>query len=183
MGDLEKFAFMVEGAELIAHTTDRYAVFEELYLRTQSAAVTRLKGSLTTLYAAVLKYLAKAKHYFEERTALRVMKSSFASKGDIEQLSDSIASAQCRVNEYAALVDAEHTKDILENIAILNCEHKDKYRQLKVLLEDIDAQSNVSVASFRTLRMIWSHEEGRRSSRGSRLSRMSRITTKTEEMS
>lgn len=139
MGDFEKFAFMVEGAEMIAYTIDRYAVFEGLYLRTQSAAVTRLKSSLTMLYAAVLKYLAKAKHYFEQSTPLRIIKGSLVSKRDIKELSESIVAAQSRVNDYAAILDAEYSTEILESVTTLNRAHEDKYKRLKALLEDIDA--------------------------------------------
>lgn len=129
----------MKGAETIAYIIDRYAVFEGLYLRTQSTAVTRLKGSLTILYATVLKYLAKAKHYFEQSTPLRIIKGSLVSKRDIEKLSESIIAAQSRVNDYAAIVDAECSTEILESVATLNRAHEDKYKQLKALLEDIDA--------------------------------------------
>lgn len=130
---------MVEAAELIAYNIDRYAVFEALYLRTQSAAVTKLKDSLTTLYAVVLKYLAQAKQYFKEKTALRYIKSSLVSKVDPGKFSDSLTSAQTRVNEYAAIVDAEYAKEILENIATLNRADDEKHERLKALLEDLDA--------------------------------------------
>ncbi len=130
---------MMEAAELIAHTVDRYALFEVLYLRTQSAAAIRLKESLTMLYTVVLKYLAKAKRYFEENTALRIIKSSLSSKRDMEDFPGILTSAQTRVNEYAALVDAEYAKETLETVAILNHTHEARYRRLKALLEDMDA--------------------------------------------
>lgn len=91
------------------------------------------------LYAAVLKYLAKTKHYFEQSTPLRIIKGSLVSKRDIEELSESIVAAQNRVNDYAAIVDVEYSTEILESVATLSREHEDKYRRLKTLLEDIDA--------------------------------------------
>ena len=129
----------MEGAETIAYIIDRYAVFEGLYLRTQSKAVTGLKDSLTMLYAAVLKHMVKTKHFFEQSTPLRIIKGSSVSKRDIEELSESIVAAQSRVNDYATIVDAESSTEILQSVATLNRAHEDKCRRLKALLKDIDA--------------------------------------------
>ncbi len=50
--------------------TARYRIIEKLYLRRVSEATRQLEQALVALYATTLMYLAKAKRYFEENTAL-----------------------------------------------------------------------------------------------------------------
>ena len=72
VSDINKFAFVVEGAETIAHSISRYATFEEIYLRSNGTATPAIKGleeALVKLYIAILAYLVKAKKYFEEHTS------------------------------------------------------------------------------------------------------------------
>ncbi len=72
VSDINKFAFIVEGVETIAHTISRYAIFEQIYLgrvKTATHAMRGLKEALVRLYAVILKYLSKAKSYLEENTA------------------------------------------------------------------------------------------------------------------
>ena len=71
VGDIAKFAFIVEGAETIARSISRYTTFEQIYLghdTTATGAVKGLEEALVRLYAAILVYLGKAKKYFEEPT-------------------------------------------------------------------------------------------------------------------
>ena len=64
--DIVGFDFVVEGADTIAHIIDRYAIFEDLYLRHTSESTEKLKQALVILYASVLRYLAMAKVYVEQ---------------------------------------------------------------------------------------------------------------------
>ncbi len=71
VGDINKFAFAVEGAETIARSISRHATFEQIYLRYDTIAtraVKDLEEALVKLYAASLIYLARIKGYFEEQT-------------------------------------------------------------------------------------------------------------------
>ena len=71
MSDINKFAFVVEGAETVSRCISRYATFEQIYLGLRngpSRAVRGLEEALTKLYAEILKYLSKPKRYFEEHT-------------------------------------------------------------------------------------------------------------------
>ena len=61
VNDIAKFDFVVEGAEMIAHMIDHYAIFENLCLQCTSPATDRLVGALVQLYAAILRYLSKFK--------------------------------------------------------------------------------------------------------------------------
>jgi hypothetical protein len=60
---------MLEGMELVSNLITRYAIIEDLYLQTTSAAKDRLTQPLVKLYAAILKYLSKARRYYDRNTA------------------------------------------------------------------------------------------------------------------
>ena len=103
---------MVEGAEMIAYNIDRYAIIEELCLRSGSTITAKLQDRLTALYAQILRYLITAKKYFESNTGSRMLKASTMSKAEFESFSSSIFSAQKHVDDYIALMDAEYSKDL-----------------------------------------------------------------------
>lgn len=65
---MERYAFVVEGAEMIAHMIGRYAIFEDLYLRRKSTATDELRAALVQLYAAIMIYLVRARSYFEQNS-------------------------------------------------------------------------------------------------------------------
>ena len=52
----------------------RYAVFENLYLRTSSAAKGQLTQSLIKLYAGIMRFLVKAGCYYGQNTASRFIR-------------------------------------------------------------------------------------------------------------
>ena len=61
----------MEGAETIARSLSRYATFEQIYFgcgKSTTRALTGLEEALVKLYAVILVYLGRAKHYFEEHT-------------------------------------------------------------------------------------------------------------------
>ena len=71
VSDINRFAFIVEGAENIAHSISRYATFEQIYLKYEDRPTRAVKGlekALIKLYAVILTYLGKAKKYFDEPT-------------------------------------------------------------------------------------------------------------------
>ena len=71
VSDINKFAFVVEGAETIARSLSRYATFEQIYLvhaNSTTRAVQGLETALVKLYGVILVYLGRAKLYFEEHT-------------------------------------------------------------------------------------------------------------------
>ena len=127
VNDINKFAFIVEGAETIAHSISRYATFEKIYLGSNSTATLAVKGleeALVKLYIAILAYLVKAKKYFEEPTqsescsgnhtivwlssiAERMAKAVTTSQNDFETLLRNIDRELASVDRHASLVDAE----------------------------------------------------------------------------
>ena len=71
VSDINRFAFVVEGAEKIAHSISRYATFEQIYLKYEDRPTRAVKGleeALIKLYAVILTYLGKANKYFGERS-------------------------------------------------------------------------------------------------------------------
>lgn len=63
---------MVEGMELVSNVITRYATLEKLYLYTvaeiKSSAKDQLVKAILDLYTAVLKYLSKARRYYDRKT-------------------------------------------------------------------------------------------------------------------
>ena len=60
---------MIEGAASIAEMICRYAILEDIYLRSTSPAADELTRALIHLYAAIMIYLSKAKSYFNQNPA------------------------------------------------------------------------------------------------------------------
>jgi len=81
VSDINKFAFVVEGAESISRLIGRYAIFEEIYLLQASDVRTELESALTRFYASILLYLSKARSFFEQSTASMFIVGSVSEKG------------------------------------------------------------------------------------------------------
>ena len=69
VNDFGEFAFVVESATSIAEIICRYAIFEDVYLQSLSAAADELQRALVRFYAAIMIYLSKVKSYFEQNSA------------------------------------------------------------------------------------------------------------------
>ena len=129
---------MVEGAEMIAYNIDRYAIIEEICLRSGSIITAKLQDRLTALYAQILRYLIKAKKYFESKTGSRMLKASIISKAELESFSSSVFSAQKHVDDYVALVNAERSKDLGLGMEKLALDQKSSSKKFEDLLRDIE---------------------------------------------
>jgi hypothetical protein len=66
IGDIQKFSFIVEDAEMIAELITRSAIFEQIYLYRESATTANLRQALSKLYNAVVLYLSEARKYFKD---------------------------------------------------------------------------------------------------------------------
>lgn len=127
VSDINKFDFVVEAAETIAHSISRFTIFERVYLHRHSsvtASVQALEEALVRLYASTFVYLARARQYFEQNTASsfqlilvssrglklsteRVFQSVIRPREEFESLLLSIDAEQTSVDRHASLVDAE----------------------------------------------------------------------------
>ena len=128
---------MVEGAETIAYIIDRYAIVEELHLKSECWR-TNLQNRLTVLYTHIWRYLIRAKQYFETKTGIRMLKASMASKAEFDALLSIIASAQKDVDDCVALVGAERSEDLTVGMDILALDQRSRFDKLEELLRDID---------------------------------------------
>ncbi|KAF6227916.1 hypothetical protein HO133_007644 [Letharia lupina] len=142
VSDINKFAFIVEGAETMARSISRYATFEQIYLpydTTASRAMKGLEDALVRLYAAILIYLAKAKRYFEESTPKRMAKAALTSQSDFEELLRNIDKHTANVDHHAGLVDAERSSDISNTLVSLSIDHQEMHAKLRELLQSINS--------------------------------------------
>lgn len=69
VNDSQTFGAMAQGVEYISNLIARYAIVEQLYLQKASAAKHQLTQAVTKLYAAVLKYLSKARRFYDRNLA------------------------------------------------------------------------------------------------------------------
>lgn len=138
VSDMVKFGFVIEGAEVIARMISRYALFEDIYLHRTSKAVQELQDALVRLYTAILLYLSKAKGFFEQNSAKRMLKAVFVSEEDFQKLAGSINNEETRVDRCAGLVDAETRNGITETLESLSINQESKNSQLLSFLHTID---------------------------------------------
>ena len=75
--DVNQYALVVEGVEKIAHIMTQYRIVERLYLVKRYEATAQLENHITDIYTLALKFLVKAKKYYQKNTASQ-------SKGKIE---------------------------------------------------------------------------------------------------
>src|SRR5436190_20995629 len=72
VNDVQIFGAMVEGMELVSNLITRSTILEKLYLHatagTNSTAKDQLVKAILELYIAVLRYLSKARHYYDRKT-------------------------------------------------------------------------------------------------------------------
>lgn len=69
VSDQRAFGNTVESLETIARLVTQYAVFESLHLGKTTRIQREIEGALVVLYTEILKYLARAKLYFQKSTA------------------------------------------------------------------------------------------------------------------
>ncbi|KAF2204425.1 hypothetical protein GQ43DRAFT_493965, partial [Delitschia confertaspora ATCC 74209] len=107
VNDPNKYATVVEGVDRVAELICRHAVIEDLCLQGTSAATGELERALVKLYAAVLIYLSKTKHYLDQGTVERRLKSAFLAETEFDKYSNYICVAQDDVSRCIALVERE----------------------------------------------------------------------------
>lgn len=71
VNEVHLFGSMAEGIEMVTHLITIYALFESVYLSSPRESCTRdiIKPALVRLYAAILRYLSKAKQYYDRSTS------------------------------------------------------------------------------------------------------------------
>lgn len=138
ISDSKSRELILEHATSLAEIICRYAVFEDLLLRSPSAAVSEMKRALLTLYTRILIYLAKAKAYFHDNSlresfipirvgdvpanismwmAERSIKNTILINPDFDSHYKAIESAQVTVDQCIAVanVQGKHRQQKMEN--------------------------------------------------------------------
>lgn len=138
VSDMIKFGFVVEGAEKIARMISRYAIFEEIYLQRTSRARGELQDTLVRLYATILLYLSKAKAFFGQNSAKRMLEAVIVSQEEFNNLGASMDAEEKMVDRCASLVDAETRNNITEALGSLSITQESSYSQMLSLLHTID---------------------------------------------
>lgn len=108
VSSVETFGIMAEGVELTSRIITIYAEVEKTCLKGVSKLKTLLAGRLITLYTAVLKYLARAGHYFSQSTGKRVLKGALQTfQSSVSPWLNGIREAEADVSRLVELVQAE----------------------------------------------------------------------------
>lgn len=109
---------MIAGLECVANLIVRYSIFEAIYLRYPATAATdQVKHSLLKLYAAVLMFLGKAHHYYDQNSAKRIASSLIRFTDlTIDELMHDVRNIQTEVERDARLVDAENQHKIYHDV-------------------------------------------------------------------
>ncbi|KAI9787445.1 MAG: hypothetical protein M1816_007493 [Peltula sp. TS41687] len=76
VNDCETFGAMAEGIEVVSYLIQRCAIFEILYLQGTTQAENNLAPSIVAFYAFILTYLSKAKAYYQQPAASRMIRVS-----------------------------------------------------------------------------------------------------------
>src|ERR1700760_2569591 len=124
---------------MITNMLGIYAIFEELYLRKPTKASGILQKAIIKLYATILTFLAEAKHYYTQKTGIRIVKSVLKiSQRDMAKLCDQLQDDRVAVDEIARLIDAEYLRTTSEDIQAASSDaqkHNDEMRKALSKLE------------------------------------------------
>jgi ankyrin repeat protein len=108
---------MLEGVEVVAGVVARYTEVEKSDLTGRSNLKTQLENGLIKLYAAALKYLAEARHYYSASTGKKIAKALIPStKSTAEERLDCIYKEENDACRLISLVQAENQANRLSSI-------------------------------------------------------------------
>jgi len=68
VNDVQRFAVVLEGVEIISNLLVRNDIYTTLYLRDNAMTANEMKRSMVELYTSVLSFLAKVKRYYMRNT-------------------------------------------------------------------------------------------------------------------
>ncbi|THY03737.1 hypothetical protein D6D02_08094 [Aureobasidium pullulans] len=138
INDAKTFDAMIEGLEIISRVVTRYGLVEILYMKGTSDAQKQLREQLIVLYAAVLRYLCKARRFYSHNTAARMV--VFALRPPeldeaLKQIVDQeVVSCAGSTEQFIDLFIGQAT------LAILATDTKAIAHGLDIVLQDVQAQ-------------------------------------------
>ena len=68
INDVQRFAVVLKGVEIISNLLVRYDIYTTLYLNDNAKSTDEMKRRMVELYTSVLSFLAKAKRYYTRST-------------------------------------------------------------------------------------------------------------------
>jgi hypothetical protein len=68
VNDVQKFAVVLEGVEIISNLLVRNDIYTMLYLRGNAVTTNEMERCMVELYISILSFLAKAKRYYTRNT-------------------------------------------------------------------------------------------------------------------
>ncbi|GKT83832.1 ankyrin repeat protein [Colletotrichum tofieldiae] len=107
VGDLDTYSNLLERTADIAEFICRNALIESLLKSASSAAAEELRRAMVKLYASILTYLAKARSYYSNNTAARVIKHGVLASTDLDSTFTAITEAQNDVTQCSAIFGLE----------------------------------------------------------------------------
>lgn len=154
VNDIQTYGAMLEGIEVVAKITARYAEVEAFLLRGRSVLKSQLADAMVKLYAHTLRYLGKARRYYNRTTTERLARSvvQTAKAGTVSYL-DRIIEEENEVLKLVALVRAQDQDTRLKSLqsAVQNLtleiqsptiSHEDQRRKLLTWLNATSTDDN-----------------------------------------
>ena len=123
---------------MIARLIGRCTILQNIYLRCESAAPRKFEDALVRLYAAMMSYLSKAKGFFEQNSAKRMLKSTVVTSDEFANYSQDIVTEQQYVERYTTILDAEKCNSISDTLGALSLNEDEYYEGLVDLLRKLD---------------------------------------------
>lgn len=117
VSDRQCFESTVHSLESVSLLIARYAAFEALYLQKGPSIRAELHRGLTDLYARILVFLAQGIQYFNQPTAVRLMKSVFQTS-QTEKI-DEIAKSDQEVLKLGQIVDSQVQQQIYVQVGTI----------------------------------------------------------------
>lgn len=135
--DVQQYAVVAEGLEVVAKVVAQYNIIERLYLRRTGEGTTELKSSIVDLYTLILEFRIRAQNFYSKNTVERAFQNVFDFRNRFRKHLDDIAKQQIQVKKYAELVDTQQRKNLEEGLETLTLEEKDNFDRLRMALKDI----------------------------------------------
>lgn len=134
INDIQMFAALVEGLEVVSGIISRYAAVESLYLQRSSSVKPLLKDAVTATYASVLAFLSKCRRKFGLGLTGRLARSVIQTpENSVNVQLKVIACNDEKVSRLTEILDAEILRSIEIGQSSMNTEISNMSSDLQAL--------------------------------------------------
>ncbi|KAF2796410.1 hypothetical protein K505DRAFT_415804, partial [Melanomma pulvis-pyrius CBS 109.77] len=152
VNDSHRLALLIEGLARIAELICRYAVTEALYVEGASKPDEGLERAIVKLYASILIYLSKARQYFEQGTAKRIIKSAVPVETPLDSGLDGIHIAEQNVNQWLGLANRDDSvrnhKELIRLLTSMDEPLRRMDDNLKNIQDDLQASRRSEIVRW-----------------------------------